>query len=392
MSFIHVVFEIFRHILGMAWKVGWGLVLGFAVSGAIQAFISKARISEHLGKVSLRSIALAAGFGAASSSCSYAAASMSKSLYQKGAHIVTATAFLFASTNLVLEIGLVIWVLLGWRFVVAEFAGGMLLIGVVAVLLNWFAPRRVFEQARRHLDEAGPGGGHEHDHGQGEETLPLRGILTFKGVRAMAHYYAMDFRMVGKDIILGLAIAGTLAAVVPREWWATLFLAGHSGGQPGFWVSIENAVVGPVIAILSFVCSVGNIPLAAVLWNGGIAFGGVVAFIFADLVTIPMVLVYRRYYGWRPALVYAGYMLLTMIITAIIVDYVFRAVGLAPATVPLSAPSIQGARYFAWDYTTFLNIVILPLGAWLGWVGWHKRKTGHSDDGGHEGHAAHAGS
>jgi uncharacterized protein len=387
MEFLHVVAEIVRHILGMGWKVGWGLVLGFAVSGAIQAFISKARISEHLGKVSLRSIALAAGFGAASSSCSYAAASMSKSLYEKGAHIVTVTAFLFASTNLVLEIGLVIWVLLGWQFVVAEFFGGVLLIGVVAVLLNWFAPRRIFAQARRHLEEAGASA---HDHQHGGETLPLRSILTFKGVRAMAHFYAMDFRMVGRDIILGLAIAGTLAAVVPRDWWATLFLASHGAGQPSFWVSLENAVVGPVIAILSSVCSVGNIPLAAVLWNGGIAFGGVVAFIFSDLVTIPMVLVYRRYYGWRPALVYAGYMLLTMIVTALIVEYVFRWVGLAPATVSLSAPSIQGARYFAWDYTTFLNIVILPLGAWLGWVGWRKGR-GHMHEDAHAGHAAHAG-
>jgi uncharacterized protein len=385
MDFLHVVTDIIRHILGMGWKVGWGLVLGFAVSGAIQAFISKARISEHLGTVSLRSIALAAGFGAASSSCSYAAASMSKSLYEKGAHIVTATAFLFASTNLVLEIGLVIWVLLGWQFVVAEFFGGVVLIGIVAVLLNWLAPRHIFKQARRHLEQAAPA----HDHEHGGDTLPLKSILTFKGVRAMAHYYAMDFRMVGKDILLGLAIAGTLAAVVPREWWATLFLASHAGGHPSFWVSLENAVVGPVIAILSFVCSVGNIPLAAVLWNGGIAFGGVVAFIFADLVTIPMVLVYRRYYGWRPALVYAGYMLVTMIVTALIVEYLFRWVGLAPARVPLSAPSIQGAHYFAWDYTTFLNIVILPLGAWLGWVGW--RKGGGAHDDAHTGHAAHAG-
>ncbi|MGD8319482.1 MAG: permease [Gemmatimonadota bacterium] len=385
MDILHIAAEILHHILGMAWKVGWGLVLGFAISGAIQAFVSKARIAEHLGEVSLRSVLLASGFGAASSSCSYAAASMSKSLYQKGAHIVTATAFLFASTNLVLEIGLVIWVLMGWRFVAAEFFGGMLLIGVVTVLLKWFAPRKVFEDARRHLERARDEEGHEHDHGGG--TLPLRSILTFKGVRAMARYYAMDFRMVGKDIILGLVIAGTLAALVPREWWATLFLSSQAGGHPGFWVSLENAVVGPFIAILSFVCSVGNIPLAAVLWNGGISFGGVVAFIFADLVTIPMILVYRRYYGWRPALVYSGYLLLTMIATALMVEYVFRWVGLAPETVSLSAPSIQGMDYFAWDYTTFLNIVVLPLGAWLGWVG-SRKGGGH---GGHEGHGDHGG-
>jgi len=362
---MHVVVDIVHHILGMAWKVGWGLVLGFAISGAIQAFVSKSRIAEHLGTVSLRSVLLASGFGAASSSCSYAAASMSKSLYQKGAHIVTATAFLFASTNLVLEIGLVIWVLMGWRFVAAEFFGGMLLIAVVTILLNWFAPRKVFQDARRHLENAE--GAHDHEHGG--ETLPLRSILTFKGVRAMARYFAMDFRMVGKDIILGLVIAGTLAALVPREWWATLFLSGQGGGHPSFWVSLENAVVGPVIAILSFVCSVGNIPLAAVLWGGGISFGGVVAFIFADLVTIPMILVYRRYYGWRPALVYSGYLLATMIATALMVEYIFRAVGLAPELMSSSSAGIASADYFAWDYTTFLNLIILPAGAWLGWVG-----------------------
>ena len=386
MSAVTIAIDIIHHSLGMAWKVGWGLVLGFAISGAIQAFISKARIAEHLGKVSLRSVALASGFGAASSSCSYAAAAMSKSLYEKGAHIVTATAFLFASTNLVLEIGLIIWVLMGWRFVAAEFFGGVLLIGVVTVLLNWLAPKGVFEEARRHLKASEA---QDHDHGDGED-LPLRSILTFKGVRAVARYYAMDFRMVGKDIILGLVIAGVLAALVPRDVWATLFLSNHGGGHPTFWVSLENAVVGPVIAILSFVCSVGNIPLAAVLWNGGISFGGVVAFIFADLVTIPMVLVYRRYYGWRPALVYSGYLLVTMIATALMVEYVFRWTGLAPETVSMSAPSIQGMDYFAWDYTAFLNMVILPLGAWLGWMG--TRKGGdHGKAAGQGGHGSHGG-
>lgn len=382
-----IALQIVHDILGMAWKVGWGLVLGFAISGAIQTFVSKAKIAEHLGTVSLRSVALAAGFGAASSSCSYAAASMSKSLYQKGAHIVTATAFLFASTNLVLEIGLVIWVLMGWRFVVAEFFGGVLLIAVVTVLLNWFAPQKVFKDARRHLERAESESGHDH----GGDTLPLRSILTFKGVRALARYYAMDFRMVGKDIVLGLVIAGTLAAVVPREWWATLFLSSHGGGHPSFWVSLENAVVGPVIAILSFVCSVGNIPLAAVLWNGGISFGGVVAFIFADLVTVPMILVYRRYYGWRPALVYSGYLLLTMIVTALMVEYVFRWVGLAPETVAAGSPGILTGDYFAWDYTTFINIVVLPFGVWLGWVGSRKRgghQHGAHEHGGHE-HGGH---
>jgi uncharacterized membrane protein YraQ (UPF0718 family) len=361
-----LILELLRHITGMAWKIAWGLVLGFAISAAIQTFVSRERIAEHLGGFGLWPVLKATGFGAASSSCSYAAAAMSKSLFQKGAHIVTATAFLFAATNLVVEIGLVIWVLLGWRFVAAEFFGGVLLILLVSVLLKWFAPEGVFEEAREHLRERADEGGHHHGGGH----LPFRKIFSRRGVRAVGRYFATDWKMIGKDIALGLAIAGSLAALVPVEWWETLFLAGGTGdGHPGFWVSLENAVVGPVIAIVSFVCSVGNIPLAAVLWSSGISFGGVIAFIFADLVTIPMVLVYREYYGWKPALVYAGYLLVTMIAVALVVDGLFRWIGLAPAA-PAGGPGgIAEIQYFAWDYTTWLNLVFLPLGGWLYWIG-----------------------
>ena len=177
-----------------------------------------------------------------------------------------------------------------------------------------------------------------------------------------------------------------MAALVPRSWWATVFLSGTggAGGQPGFWVSLENAVVGPLIAVLSFVCSVGNIPLAAVLWDGGISFGGVVAFIFADLVTLPMILVYRRYYGWAPALVYAAYLLITMIVTALIVEYLFRWIGLVPSPVSGTAPGIREMSYFAWDYTTFLNLVFIPLGLVLAWIGVRKR-GGQAEHAGHQG-------
>ncbi len=406
MDSLQAVGEVIRSIAGMTWRIAWGLILGFAVSGAIQTFVSKEKIAQHLGAVSPRSLLLAAGFGAASSSCSYAAAAMSKTLFRKGAHIVTATAFLFASTNLVLEIGLVIWVLLGWRFVVAELFGGLFLIIVVAVLLKWFAPRQLFEKARQNLEAEQAGmmhehdrehAHHEHDHGRHDhehhdhqhgtgETLPLRSLPTARGIQAMARYFATDFRMVGKDIILGLVIAGALAALVPRSWWATVFLSGTggAGGQPGFWVSLENAVVGPLIAVVSFVCSVGNIPLAAVLWDGGISFGGVVAFIFADLVTLPMILVYRRYYGWAPALVYAAYLLITMIVTALIVEYLFRWIGLVPSPVSGIAPGIREMRYFAWDYTTFLNLVFIPLGLVLAWIGVRKR-GGQAEHAGHQG-------
>jgi uncharacterized membrane protein YraQ (UPF0718 family) len=351
--------EVLRHVAGMAWKIAWGLVLGFGISAFIQAFVSRERVAEHLGALTPRSLALATGVGAASSSCSYAAAAMSKTLFQKGAHVVNATAFLFASTNLVIEIGLVIWMLLGWRFLLAELVGGVLLIAVMALLLRLLAPKRILEEARRHLEQRAEEGGHDH----GGEALPLAKITSMEGVRTAAGYFAMDWSMIGRDIVLGLVIAGSLAALVPSEWWSALFLSPGAGEHPGLGVSIENAVLGPVIAILSFVCSVGNIPLAAVLWAGGISFGGVVAFIYADLVTIPMVLVYRRYYGWRPALAYAALLLFTMIVVALLVDAAFRLLGLAPA--PGTGEGMAGRRYFAWDYTTFLNLVFVPLGVAL---------------------------
>lgn len=366
--------EILRHVTGMAWKIAWGLVLGFGISAVIQAFVSGERVAEHLGGFGLLPLVKATGFGCASSSCSYAAAAMSKSLFKKGAHIVTATAFLFAATNLVVEIGLVIWVLLGWRFVAAEFLGGVLLILVVAVLLEWFAPEGVFEEARRHLRERAEEG---HDHGGDGAPLSADELLSRRGIREVGSHFAADWRMIGKDVLLGVAVAGALAALVPRGWWETLFLSAAGGGHPGFWVSLENAVVGPVIAILSFVCSVGNIPLAAVLWNSGISFGGVVAFIFADLITIPMVLVYREYYGWKPALVYAAYLLATIVVVALVVDGVFRWTGLAPEALGAGAPSIREMDYFARDYTTWLNLFFLPLGGWLAWTGWRHGDGSH---------------
>lgn len=221
-----VLVEIIYAVAGMTWKIAWGLVLGFAISAVIQAFVSKQKIGEHLGSFNLKSVTLATGFGAASSSCSYAAAAMSKTLFKKGAHITNATAFLFASTNLVLEIGLVIWALLGWRFVAAEFVGGVLLIGVVALLLKWVAPKRLFEQAREHLEQKSTSDEHEHHH-EGE-ALPWSKLLSAEGMTATGRYFAMDWSMVGKDIALGLVIAGTLHAVMPQEWWQTLFPASAS--------------------------------------------------------------------------------------------------------------------------------------------------------------------
>ncbi|MGD2046993.1 MAG: permease [Gemmatimonadota bacterium] len=369
-----MLISVLHHVFGMAWKVAWGLVLGFAISGAVQAFVSKERIAESLGSFAWKPLLKATGFGAASSSCSYAAAAMSKTLFQKGAHLVNATAFLVASTNLVLEIGLVLWTLMGWPFVAAELVGGILLISVMTVFLGWLAPQGLFKRAREHVRKAAAEHGDEHqhgahhDHGAAGGTLELRRLFTKDGMAAVGRYFVTDWRMVGKDVVLGLTIAGALAALVPREWWATLFLTPSDGGSPGLWVTVENAVIGPVIALLSFVCSVGNIPLAAVLWQNGISFGGVVAFIFADLVTIPMVLVYRRYYGWKPALAFAGYLFVAIVLVGLMVDGLFVLVGAAPEPAS-SAATLAEVDYFAWDYTTWLNIVLLPFGIWLAWRG-----------------------
>ncbi len=356
-----IILEIIRHVTGMTWKITWGLILGFMVSAFIQAFISQEKVIDKLGDASVKSVSLASLFGAASSSCSYAAAAMSKSLFEKGAHIAPATAFLFAATNLVIEIGLVIWSLLGWRFVAAEFFGGVLLILVVAVLLKWLRPGRVFDSAREHLKSRADD---DDDHGSG--TLPLSKIASTEGIQAAAGFFVKDWRMVLKDIVIGLAIAGTLAAVVPAEWWEALFLADRRGGDGSFWITVENVFVGPVIAILSFVCSVGNIPLAAVLWDNGISFAGVIGFIFADLITIPMVLVYRRYYGWKPALIYSAYLLAAILVAALAVEVSFAVLGL----VPESPRGGSGERtYFAWDYTTVLNMIFIPAGLAFAWRG-----------------------
>jgi len=348
--------EVAHHILGMAWKMAWALVLGFALSAGIQVFVRRRTIARHLGEARPGPLALATAFGAASSSCSYAAAAMSKTLFRRGAHLVNATAFLFASTNLVIEIGLVIWMLLGWRFVLAELVGGVLLIVVVALLLGALFPRGLTEQARSHL-------GDTSEEESQDSARSLRELLSREGWRAVGRTFRRDWSMVGRDIALGVAIAGAIAAWVPRAVWQTLFVGGEGPGA-----ALVHVVVGPLISVVSFVCSVGNIPLAAVLWQNGLSFAGVVAFIFADLITIPMLLVYRRYYGWGLAFAYAGFLLAAIVVSALAVEAGFGALGLVPPH-PAADASVGGEGYFAWDYTAALNAVFLPLGLALAALG-----------------------
>src|SRR4051794_9864318 len=283
----------------MFWEILWALVLGFTISGGVQAVVSKQEMRRVMPDDSARTLAVASALGAASSSCSYAAVALARSLFRRGADFTAAIAFEFASTNLVAELGIVIGLLLGWQFVLGEFVGGPLMILLVAVAFRVFLKRRLvdeaFEQANKGL--VGSMEGHaEMDMSAGGEGTWWQRLRTPRGFTATADYFVMDWAAIGRDIAIGLLVAGALAAWVPDSFWQTLFLTHHPTAAK-FW----GPVIGPAVAIISFVCSVGNVPLAAVLWNGGISFGGVIAFIFADLIIAPILNIYRKYYGLKMA-------------------------------------------------------------------------------------------
>src|SRR4051812_21236409 len=344
----------------MAWEVWWALVFGFAISAAIQAFVPRHRIEAALSGGGPAPVAKATALGAASSSCSYAAIAIAKSLFQKGASAVTALAFQFASTNLVWELGLVLWVLMGWQFTLAEFFGGIVLIALMAVLLRVFVSPRLEEQARRHAQQAQAG---HHHHGDGEEEqLSWRQRLTSSEAWAgVGGNFRGDWQMLWKEIALGFLLAGFIG-LLGNDFFNFLFVT----GAPPLVQTIENVLVGPVIAILSFVCSVGNVPLAAVLWSGGISFSGVVAFIFADLIVIPIVLAYRKYYGTAFALRITALMFVTIVIAALVVDGIFGLANLIPSGPRPTRADVFGSIEV--DYKLFLNIFGTAIFAALFWV------------------------
>jgi uncharacterized membrane protein YraQ (UPF0718 family)/YHS domain-containing protein len=340
----------------MAWEVGWALVLGFLLSAIVQAWIPRARMQRALGARDLRSVALATGLGAASSSCSYAAVAIAKSMFQKGASLATAMAFQFASTNLVFEIGIVMWIFLGWEFTLAEFLGGFVLISLMWAGMRWLVTRRLEEEARGHAIEAQTG--HEH-HLAGSEALSLRERLTSAQAWSdVAHNFRGDWAMLWKEITAGFVIAGFIA-LLPMDFFNALFLT----DAPGWLRLLENVLVGPLVAVLSFVCSVGNVPLAAVLWSGGISFSGVIAFIYADLIVIPILLIYRKYYGLRAAALISGIMFAAIVLASLIVDGLFDLAGL----IPEERPDVESIteRGVSWNYTTFLNIAFFTIAAVL---------------------------
>jgi uncharacterized protein len=336
------------HGAAMFWATLWALVLGFGISAALQVFVSKEKMTQLLGRAGIKEMFLATGFGAASSSCSYAAASIGRSAFQQGAALIPALAFMFASTNLVVELGAVLWLLMGWQFVLAEVIGAFVLIGLMWLLMSFLFPKNLEAQARGHLtrDEADCCHDH-HDHEQESRWARL------------ANAFWMDWKMLWKELIVGFLIAGFLAALIPADWWRALFV---ETGSPILRL-IENAAVGPVIAILSFVCSVGNIPLASVLWANGISFGGVISFIYADLLVLPLVLIYRKYFGGRVTAYIVAVFYLSMVGAGIIVDLLLTGLNLIPKGARPISP-IEHAT-FAWNYTTWLNFVAIGISLWL---------------------------
>jgi uncharacterized protein len=360
-SIAHALFTALSMAFAMGWEILWALILGFALSGVVQAVVTKGEMSRLLPDSSPRSILIATALGAASSSCSYAAVALARSIFRKGADFVAAMAFQFASTNLVLELGIILAVLMGWQFVAAGFAGGLIMIVLLTVMLRAVMTRQLTEEARRQAERgvAGRMEGHAAmDMSVGGEGSILERISSPQGFTAISHYFVMDWASIWIDLVLGLLIAGALAAWVPKEFWQAFFLSADPVGS-----KIAGPLIGPIVAVVSFVCSIGNVPLAAVLWNGGISFGGVIAFLFADLIILPILDIYRRYYGLRIALLLFGVSYAAMVGAAYVVELIFAVVGLVPQQ--RSAQIIE--THITWNYTTWLNIVFLGLAALLVW-------------------------
>ena len=353
---MHWIVESLRMSGVMAWEILWGLMLGFLLSAVVQAVVSKEEMSRLLPDNRPGTIAMACGLGAASSSCSYAAAALARSMFRKGANFSASMAFMFASTNLVIELGILLAVLMGWQFTVAEFVGGPLMIIFLTFLLRWFVSPTLVEKARKQAERgvAGRMEGHAAmDMSMHQGSLWHR-MTSDKGRTAISHFFFMDWYSLWMDIGLGLLISGVIAALVPSTFWQGFFLVGHPVAAR-FW----GPVVGPLVAVLSFVCSIGNVPLAAVLWQGGISFGGVISFLFADLIIFPLLNIYRKYYGGRVAALLGVLFYAAMALASLVVEGLFSVLHLIPSHGGVNIMQ-EGVR---WNYTTWLNIAFLIVAA-----------------------------
>jgi uncharacterized protein len=356
---VHAILHALSITGSMTWQITWALILGFALSAVIQAVVRRSTVVRLLGDNRPRTLAVAAGLGAASSSCSYAAVALARALFRKGADFTAAMAFEIASTNLVIELGVILALLMGWQFTVAEFVGGPLMIVFLAVLFRLFLRERLLRQAREQADRglAGSMEGHAAmDMSIKREGSFTRRLLSGEGFTSVSHVFVMEWAAVIRDLVTGLLIAGAIAAWVPDSFWHAFFFSGHPVAA-----KLWGPLIGPVVAIISFVCSIGNVPLAVVLWKGGISFGGVAAFIFADLIIAPILNIYRKYYGGRMAVFLLCTFFAAMALAGYAVELLFGGLGLIPDPATAKIPD-SGV---SWDYTTWLNIVFLALAAAL---------------------------
>jgi uncharacterized membrane protein YraQ (UPF0718 family) len=343
----------------MTWEILWALILGFALSAVVQAVVHRSTIVRLLGDDRPRTLAVATALGIASSSCSYAAVALARSLFRKGASFTAAMAFEIASTNLVIELGIVLALLMGWRFTAAEFVGGPIMIVVVAVLFRLFLRERLLREARRQAERGITGSMEGHagmDMAVRREGSFWRRLFSGEAFTAISHVFVMEWAAILKDLVIGLLIAGAVAAWVPASFWQNFFLTDHP-----LAAKLWGPLIGPLVAVVSFVCSIGNVPLAAVLWNGGISFGGVIAFIFGDLIILPIINIYRKYYGIRMALFITATFYAAMVIAGYLVELIFGAAGLTPRT----RQAMVMKERVSWNYTTYLNIAFLILAAVL---------------------------
>ena len=360
--------------VGLFWMAFWAFGLGYLISSMIQVFVTRERMKKSMGEAGAASVGLGTFFGFISSSCSFAALATTRSLFAKGAGLVPSLAFLLASTNLVIELGIVIAVFLGWQFVVGEYVGGLLLILLMWLLVKLTLPRKLAETAREKARKAE--GDEADDAGADWQEL----IRSKEGWQRVASKYVMEWHMVWKDVTIGFTVAGIIAAFVPRSFFQSLFV-GSGQSEVAFWEVLVQSIVGPVAAFFTFIGSMGNIPLAAVLYDNGVSFAGVMAFIFSDLVVLPVLRIQARYYGWRMALYILGVFLVILVASSLLLHYGFAAFDALPD--PATATGISEREFFAIDYTFVLNLVFIAISA--AFLLWHWRAKGLPDGSGQMG-------
>lgn len=361
MDFLQLLSEAATTAAGFFWKAGWAFVLGYAISAMIQAFVPKGRLTPYLGEPDFRSISLATLFGAASSSCSFAALAAARALVMKGAHFVAAVAFMFASTNLVIELGILILIFLGWQFLVAEIAGGLILVAISSILIRLTYPHSWIRDARQSVQASS-----DEENDDFDWRTRMR---SASGWNLVGHRFVSDWQMVWREILIGFTIAGFIAVLVPAAVWEAIFLIDAAGSIPDWLIAVENAIVAPFVAAATFIGSMGNIPLATVLDGNGVLFAGIMGFIYSDLMVPPLVMINAKYYGWRVALYIAAIMLVSIVLTALFMHFSFTALGI----VPESSRQVGEVTRFALDYTFYLNILFVIIAGAMIWL--HRRHT-----------------